>query len=123
MTLQPRRPPGHAKRKALAYAGDVLRLRCAGHTYSAIREALQDAGVLVSLSTVRREVLRGGPPPVLSPTPSMPPADAGEGDRPRRRAGVHAVPPSATPLRGRAVAEEFMRDRPTSPLVIKEPIK
>jgi hypothetical protein len=123
VTLQPRRPPGHAKRKALAYAGDVLRLRCAGHTYSAIREALQDAGVLVSLSTVRREVLRGGPPPVLCPTPSMPPAGAAEGDGPGRPERLAALPPSSAPLRGRAVAEEFMRDRPTSPLVIKEPIK
>src|SRR4051794_16233324 len=59
MSLQTRRPPGHAKRKALTYAVDIVNLRGQGHSYSAIREALEDAGVLVSISTVRREVLKG----------------------------------------------------------------
>ncbi|HMR71476.1 MAG TPA: hypothetical protein PKA84_14710, partial [Rubrivivax sp.] len=59
MSLQTRRPPGHGKRKALTYAADIVSLRSQGHSYSAIREALEDAGVLVSISTVRREVLKG----------------------------------------------------------------
>ena len=46
MSLQTRRPPGHAKRKALTYAADILGLRAQGHSYSAIREALEDAGLL-----------------------------------------------------------------------------
>lgn len=59
MSLQTRRPPGHGKRKALTYAADIVSLRSQGHSYTAIREALEDAGVLVSISTVRREVLKG----------------------------------------------------------------
>jgi hypothetical protein len=38
MNLQTRRPPGHAKRKALTYTADIVGLRIQGHTYSAIRE-------------------------------------------------------------------------------------
>ena len=45
MSLQTRRPPGHGNRKALTYAADIVSLRSQGHTYSAIREALADAGV------------------------------------------------------------------------------
>lgn len=56
MQLNPRRPPGHARRKALRYAGEVRRLRAEGHSLNAIRLALLDAGISVSVSTVRREV-------------------------------------------------------------------
>lgn len=56
MQLNPRRPPGHGRRKALRYAGEVRRLRAEGHSLNAIRLALLDAGISVSVSTVRREV-------------------------------------------------------------------
>jgi len=58
MQLKPKRPPGHASRKALRYVREVRRLRAEGHTLESIRLALLDAGVSVSLSTVRREVAR-----------------------------------------------------------------
>lgn len=126
MSLQTRRPPGHAKRKALIYATDIIRLRGEGHTYSAIREALEDAGVLVSISAVRREVLKA--------TSTAPVAEAVTA-RLRPRVGpenrVMAVTPVAapdaapdtTPLPGKAIAEEFMRGRPTNTLFLKESSK
>ena len=58
MRLQPRNPPGHAKRKARRYVNDIRNLRAEGHTYETIRLALLDAGVSVSLSTVIREAKR-----------------------------------------------------------------
>ena len=57
MQLKPKLPPGHASRKALRYGHEVRRLRAEGHTFEAIREALLDVGVSVSLSTVRREAV------------------------------------------------------------------
>lgn len=58
MRLQPRNPPGHAKRKARRYANDIRNLRAEGHSYETIRLALLDAGVSVSISTVIREANR-----------------------------------------------------------------
>lgn len=123
MNLQTRRPPGHGKRKALTYAADIINLRGQGHSYSAIREALEDAGVLVSISTVRREVLRGASavaihePPPAPPRPRLNLADRSEVGRP-----PPATDPAtfATSLPGKAIAEEFMRGRPTNPLFLKE---
>lgn len=124
MSLQTRRPPGHAKRKALTYAADIISLRSQGHTFSAIREALEDAGVVASISTVRREAMRGP-----SATAVLKPATAPA--RPHvRQAQVVVVEgpvaatvavPGATSLPGKAIAEEFMRSRPTNPLFLKEP--
>ena len=73
MSLQTRRPPGHGKRKALTYAADIVSLRSQGHSYTAIREALEDAGVMVSISTVRREVLKGTPTAAALNQQSTPP--------------------------------------------------
>jgi hypothetical protein len=56
--LNPRRSPGRLNRKALAYASEIGRLWSEGHSIAAIAEALLDAGVMVSLCTVRREIKR-----------------------------------------------------------------
>lgn len=58
MQLKPRRPPGRVDRKARQYAVDIQRLRTEGHSLEAIRLALLDVGVTVSVSTVRREAAR-----------------------------------------------------------------
>ena len=55
MRLNPKLPPGRASRKALLYGPEVRRLRAEGYTLKSIREALLDAGVRVSISTVWRE--------------------------------------------------------------------
>jgi hypothetical protein len=123
MSLQTRRPPGHAKRKALTYAADIIGLRVQGHSFAAIREALEDAGVLVSISTVRREAMRSpSATAVLEPAPAPPrpcvgPAHGVVGSP----VAATASAPRATALPGKAIAEEFMRGRPTNPLFLKEP--
>ncbi len=126
MSLQARRPPGHAKRKALTYAADIVSLRSQGHSYSAIREALEDAGVLVSISTVRREVLKGAStaaalrPAVEAPASQLPSATRGKATSPLTTPRSAS---STTPLPGKAVAEEFMRGRSTNTLFLMESSK
>jgi hypothetical protein len=126
MSLQTRRPPGHGKRKALTYAADIVNLRGQGHSYSAIREALEDAGVLVSISTVRREVLKGSSTtPALKPAVEVPASKLGLATCSKAASPVTAphLAPSTTPLPGKAIAEEFMRGRSTNTLFLKESSK
>lgn len=73
--LTPRRPPGRSNRKARTFAEEIRRLRAEGHSFEVIREALADAGVIVSNSTVQREAARGLSPSqttTLSGTDSPP---------------------------------------------------
>lgn len=124
MSLQARRPPGHAKRKALTYAADIVSLRVQGHTYSAIREALEDAGVLVSISTVRREVLNGLST-AAAPKPAVHVAahQVGLTSRGKPVSPVPAPAPGVPSLPGKAIAKEFMRGRSTNTLFLKESSK
>ena len=126
MSLQTRRPPGHGKRKALTYAADIVSLRSQGHSYSAICEALEDAGVLVSISTVRREVLKGtSTAAALTPALDAPASQLSVATRGQATSPVTAPRPasSTTPLPGKAIAEEFMRGRSTNTLYLKESSK
>ena len=50
--------PGRTDRKAAAYALEIARLRNAGYTYEAIREALAEVGIELSTSALRRAVRR-----------------------------------------------------------------
>lgn len=119
MRLQPKRPPGRADRKAGAYAGEIVRLRAEGYTYPAIREALAEVGILLSESTLRREVRRPQRRPFsvnsaqsTAPVPAFaqpPKPDAG-GIKPLRQAVPH----------GREVAEAFFSAHPSNPLLPKE---
>ena len=58
MRLNPKHPPGRVNRKAGAFEPEIARLRSEGYTCEAIRAALADIGVAVSLSTVQREAGR-----------------------------------------------------------------
>jgi hypothetical protein len=126
MNLQTRRPPGHAKRKALTYTADIVGLRIQGHTYSAIREALEDAGVLVSISTVRREVLQGmSTTAVPKPAVAAPAAQVHLTSR-AKAASPGSAPrpaPDTTPLPGKGIAAEFMHGRSTNTLYLEESSK
>lgn len=67
MKLLPMRPAGSIARKAASFESEILELRARGYTFEAIREALAQAGVLVSNSTVQREAAkasRGAAPSV-----------------------------------------------------------
>jgi hypothetical protein len=56
--LNPRTPPGRSNRKARAFSTEIARLVAEGYGSAAIQQALADAGVSVSKSTVQREVAR-----------------------------------------------------------------
>ena len=58
MRLIPKDPPGRVNRKARAFELEIAKLRADGYTCGAIRKALADIGVAVSLSTVQREAAR-----------------------------------------------------------------
>jgi len=129
--LAPKCPPGRSTRKARAFAAEIARLRAQGYTFEAIRAALAEAGVPVSKSTVQREVSRAGTPQSA--------VVAASGAVPAGRTSAHApvsVPalalqtaaiatPAAiqraaegTELRsGKDIAEAFMRNRITNPLL------
>ena len=58
MKLAPKDPPGRSTRRARGFAAEIGQLRAQGYTFEAIREALAEAGVKVSKSTVQREMAR-----------------------------------------------------------------
>lgn len=120
MQLSPKRPPGRADRKAAAFASEIARLRDAGYTYEAIREALAEVGIELSTSALRREVhrlclqtARIAPPP--QPDPSL----------------TNAMPPPALPLSpgappdasSRELAEAFFNAHPANPLLRSKDIR
>ena len=115
MKLAPKHLPGRRTRKARAFEAEIRQLRAEGYTFEVIRAALADAGVHVSRSTVQREAARQ----------ALDAAAEGEGGAARnadtpteRRPNVPALaPPRAEPLSGREVAEAFVRNRITNPLI------
>ncbi|MGN6830713.1 hypothetical protein [Paucibacter sp. M5-1] len=135
MELQPKRPPGRTDRKAARYSADIARLRSAGYTYEAIREALADVGITVSTSALRREVRRLRQRPAQIPVPQqrtpVTPADAVPSPsaaasplRPSQVAPLPRAPPQipppdegkpAAPLikHTRAAAEAFFTTHPS----------
>jgi len=56
--LIPKDPFGRVNRNARAFETEIAKLRAEGYTCQAIRTALIDVGVQVSLSTVQREAIR-----------------------------------------------------------------
>jgi len=115
MSLQTRRPPGHAKRKALIFAADIMSLRGQGHSFSAIREALEDAGIRVSISTVRREAMREPPAAVLKPVAAPPRPFVDQGSRGVAGSPVPATAPAREikPVVARLSTMSVARDRVT----------
>lgn len=119
--LVPVRPPGPNIRKARAFATEIWLLREQGHTFESIREALAAVGVHVSNSTVQREAARASrrPPsasamanrPVDEPTPPFPEA------APERVARPEDTSTPADGLSGKDIAEAFMKNRSTNPLI------
>jgi hypothetical protein len=106
--LQPRCSPGHRSRKARAFAADIQSLRGQGYTLQAIREALADAGVAVSLSTVSREVKRGS----SQRTPNLAEQPATLGSTGAPMASIEL----ASQRHGKDIAEAFMHEHISNPL-------
>jgi hypothetical protein len=115
MKLSPKSPPGRQNRKARAFSDEIARLRNEGYTCDAIREALADAGVLVSKSTVQRELARPS-----SKSPTRTPASNGTDFQ-------QSVPPTPgssfsgaladASRSGKDIAEGFVKGRITNPLI------
>ena len=129
VTLIPKRPPGRTTRKARAFAADIGQLRADGYTCEAIREALADAGVHVSKSTVQREVARHRMGRAMTDATSTPspakPADRGLlVSQPPAAASAHHLPgvdlhglPANEGRTGKDIAQAFVSNRITNPLV------
>jgi hypothetical protein len=116
MPLLPRRPAGRANRKALAFVAEISRLRAEGYSFEAIRDALADAGVKVTTSTVRREVLRCRATPVTPPAAAAP--QVGPSTPAKALPPAHLV--ASESRSGREVAEVFSRGHVSNPLLRKE---
>lgn len=118
MKLNPRIPPGRSNRKARACVAEIARLRLVGYGCQAIREALADAGVNVSKSTVQRELARLSQPapiaawqmPVL-PAHQDPELAAPAAPTPTRQSLA------SEPRSGKDIAEAFVKGRITNPLL------
>lgn len=118
MTLAPKLPPGRANRKALQFAVDIHRLRNAGYSFSAIRVALLDAGISVSLSTIKREAAR-------REISRMRAQQMGDAQHPPSTTALVAASADATTPRppmpagatGREIAEAFFNAHPSNPLI------
>jgi hypothetical protein len=114
MTLEPKLPPGRANRKVLRYSVDIRRLRKEGYTFSAIRMALLDAGVEVSLTTIKREAARQGSDSVVARRIGT---EQQILSAPVAIAGVPVTSsPSTRGASGRDVAEAFFNAHPSNPL-------
>jgi hypothetical protein len=125
MKLTARQAPGRTNRKARAFSDEIARLRREGHGLVAIQQALADAGVLVSVSTVRREVVR---------LPKQPPPQSARSSpttiqyRPLQTGGLDPIEglhaSSGRPLGDkrspREVAEDFLKGYITNPLFRKK---
>ncbi len=120
MKLNPCTPPGRSNRKARAFAAEIARLRLVGYGCQAIREALAEAGLNVSKSTVQRELARlSRPAPIAAwQMPVLPAHPDPELASP--------VAPTPTPTRqslaseprsGKDIAEAFVKGRITNPLL------
>lgn len=117
MELQPKRQPGRTDRKAALYASEIGRLRSAGYTYEAIREALADVGIELSTSALRREVRRlrvrsNGVLSMQQPARRVP-ADAA----PPTSVAQAPLPPAPTGFSSRDIAEAFFNAHPSNPLL------
>ena len=116
MKLIPKRPLGRPNRKALAFEAEIARMRLEGYPCEAIWEALVEAGVKVSRSSVKREVARLAR---RATTPSKSVADVPklQAQSPKAATTVLApVHPDDSPS-GKEVAEAWMEGRITNPLI------
>ena len=122
MRLVPARSPGRRTRKARDYGNEIAELRAQGYTLDAIRSALADAGVHVTISTVWREANRAKAPPPGKPD-AKPSMTSGHSTHTAgAQLGAANAPPAASPVLaerpdGKKQAELFMSTQITNPLI------
>ena len=117
MRLNPKHPPGRVNRKVRAFESEIARLRVEGYTCDAIRAALADIGVDVSLSTVQREAARGskGGPSFAAKKAAVTPTKSDPATVPPR-APIPSVL-AGDPRAGKEIAAAFVGSRHTNPLL------
>jgi hypothetical protein len=132
--LEPKHPPRRKSRKVLAFAGEIHRLHAAGYTCDEIRDVLAEVGVVVSRSTVQREAARGlqravpkAASDAVAPAQTTPPLAAAalataapEPDPTPWTARPAPALPAGDPRTAKQVAEDFMKDQVTNPLLRTE---
>lgn len=114
MKLAPKDPPGRSTRRARGFAADIRLLRSQGYTFEAIREALAEAGVPVSKSTVQREMARQASRPPASPGGVAEPTLLALDCRPAPSPAAPAFAPDQRS--GKEIAEAFAKGRINNPL-------
>jgi hypothetical protein len=125
MRLVPTQSPGRGTRKARDFGSEIVELRAQGYTLDAIRSALADAGVHVTISTVWREANRVKAPPRGKPiaqisTPSPSPAQPSQPAVQRSGSATAARSVASQPAEradGKKQAELFMSTQITNPLI------
>jgi hypothetical protein len=128
MPLTPKRPPGRSSRKARAFTAEIHQLHAQGHSCEAIREALADVDVAVSVSTVQREVLRHAKQPTTTPgatsafvkqSTDLPAGSHKPASYPAP--ATETTPRPALPVietrSGKDIAQAFVSGRITNPLI------
>ena len=121
MRLVPTQSPGRGTRKARDFGNEIVELRAQGYTLDAIRTALANAGIHVTVSTVWRETKRAKTPPSGTPgtqarLPSAPSMQS-TADRSGASAAPIAAPAHAERPDGKKQAELFMSTQITNPLI------
>jgi hypothetical protein len=109
-------------RKARDFEAEIVQLRAQGYTLEAIRQALADAGVHVSISTVWREANRYAAPDTVAAASANTP---GVQSPSAPSASATSVPPAGTvnaaalheQRSGKDLAEAFVRHQSTNPLI------
>ena len=117
MSLTPRRPPGRLSRKALEFQPEISRLHFEGHTCEAIRQALLDAGLSVSRSTVKREVARLAKRRPAAEARSAAVSLASQQPAPRPLAPAPSHPFASDPRSSKEIAADYVKSHPTNPLL------
>lgn len=132
--LEPKHPPRRTRYKLWAYSAEIHRLNAEGYTCDEIRDALAEVGLVVSRSTVQREAARGRQRPAATraTSPAGSTTAAGDATSPAAMAtssGLEPVPslttpralaPADDPRTAKQVAEDFMKDQITNPLLRTE---
>ena len=123
MRLVPTQSPGRGTRKARDFGAEIVQLRAQGYTLEAIRIALANAGVHVTISTVWREANRASHPHLVKPkahpaaTSMPPPSQSQDPTAPVAPAVPEAAQNVPGRRNGKEVAEVFMRGQITNTLV------
>jgi IS30 family transposase len=115
--LEPKHPPRRKSRKVRAFAAEIHRLHAQGYTCNEIRDALAEVGVVVSRSTVQREAARG----LQRPAATAAATAATRAHEPLPSpARPQAIPDADDRRTAKQVAEDFMKDQITNPLLRTE---